>query len=619
MAELISWLTDRISIILGFESIELAQSFVDAAKIGGLDGLKQAATSMLGDTPETTALCEEVMARMQATTAAAPARPVPSSATPEPPVPAPADAPPAKSDRGLDADLRALEAGVKRTKGKKGKQGGKGKAGSSTAAPAAAAASAAKPEVNIAVHYGAGDATDALRTTQDAQHITTAVRAAGRAEAAAAAEFAGARSSRPSAAAASAGRAGAGATQWGTLVEAPSAPAWLPAGSGSVTEHGRWIATVPGQVFGPHQDQAGVHVEASGTAHDVSISRGQYCPCMGSVHEPLGNCTECGKIICALEAGKLCSFCGEPMAFAAGLGREAINKARKEALEGVGAEAAAELRAEGARAVFRALGDSDAMRRKEKLLRYDAQDVSRSAVYDDQADYWADSSSAFLSQEEREAAAAADAQRRAAMHERRQQRLNIMLSQGGLRVEAEQTADQAALANAFGLGAAAGGPDAISIGQLGSQPAAASTGARSVFTSDAGALLDMGHAAASATGGGQPLNAADVWSDINSQLRQQQSAAASQHRPGSLTPALRTAAQHDDPLAGLGVAGAQGSAAAQQAAVAGALPPDFWTVPLHPRRYAAACEGKLLPPATAADVAGARALAAAKRSAAAAC
>jgi hypothetical protein len=56
--------------------------------------------------------------------------------------------------------------------------------------------------------------------------------------------------------------------------------------------------------------------------------RGQFCACMATKHRCLGNCINCGKIICEAEADRYCTFCNAELPFASNLSIEQLVKLR---------------------------------------------------------------------------------------------------------------------------------------------------------------------------------------------------------------------------------------------------------------------------------------------------
>jgi len=80
-------------------------------------------------------------------------------------------------------------------------------------------------------------------------------------------------------------------------------------------------------------------------------------------------------------------------------------------------------------AFFVSLGDSalkdEAWKHKERLLRYDREFAQRTVILDDQADYYNDTTSAWLTEEEQEVAANNEHQRYDDIHKRKKMQLNL--------------------------------------------------------------------------------------------------------------------------------------------------------------------------------------------------
>ena len=188
----------------------------------------------------------------------------------------------------------------------------------------------------------------------------------------------------------------------------------------------------------------------------------------------LTNCLNCGKIICNMEAGKTCTFCTLPLDNVGPMSKKAIAIKRNEAQAagdkcdcevvrlrggadsslplllvrfaqahgGLTFEELEEQKQSAARAAHekalahkvcvcvyaRMVGVNDVADIshlrcwQNKLLRYDRTAAARTRVYDDQADYFADSSSSWLSGAERKRAEAADKRRQRDMHTRKEVR-----------------------------------------------------------------------------------------------------------------------------------------------------------------------------------------------------
>eukprot|EP01138_Halocafeteria_seosinensis_P009411 gb/GECG01009617.1/.p1 GENE.gb/GECG01009617.1/~~gb/GECG01009617.1/.p1 ORF type:complete len:573 (+),score=103.80 gb/GECG01009617.1/:1-1719(+) len=192
-----------------------------------------------------------------------------------------------------------------------------------------------------------------------------------------------------------------------------------------------------GKVYGKNANVAGNSVGHNENDTSLEESRGEYCPCMATIHNLMGNCLECGKLICEREAAQLCSFCGNTLPWR--VSRKAITNARGRAAQ-LTRQYNEEIEHER-KLLFREQIDDDdnegvneAIRRKNQLLHYDQTSAERSHVYDDQADYFRDSTSAWLSEEEKETAKAKEEQRRQNLHERRQNKMSLEISGGNVSI-----------------------------------------------------------------------------------------------------------------------------------------------------------------------------------------
>lgn len=192
-----------------------------------------------------------------------------------------------------------------------------------------------------------------------------------------------------------------------------------------------------GQVFGKNADVAGNSVGHGDSDTPLEESRGEYCPCMATIHNLLGNCLECGKIICEREAAQLCSFCGNTLPWRAS--RRAIANARGRAAN-VTREYKDQIEQEQ-KLLFREQDNEaedeslhEAIRRKNQLLHFDQTSAERSHVYDDQADYFKDSSSAWLSESEKAEALRKDQERMQNLHERRPNQISLNIDGGNVSV-----------------------------------------------------------------------------------------------------------------------------------------------------------------------------------------
>ena len=121
------------------------------------------------------------------------------------------------------------------------------------------------------------------------------------------------------------------------------------------------------------------------------------CGCFGTVHKPLTNCLHCGRIACEIEGCGFCGFCGY-----------LIEKV-----------ALAERNRDG---TF-----DKALLHKERLLKFDREFTERTHVYDDQADYFSNTTSTWLDERERNDAEEKDEARRKDIHERKKHTLTLDL------------------------------------------------------------------------------------------------------------------------------------------------------------------------------------------------
>ena len=73
----------------------------------------------------------------------------------------------------------------------------------------------------------------------------------------------------------------------------------------------------------------------------------------------------------------------------------------------------------------RAFAKDTAWQHKERLLRFDREFARRTVVLDDQADYFRNQTSTWLTQEEQEEAFELESERQQKMHARQKQKLNL--------------------------------------------------------------------------------------------------------------------------------------------------------------------------------------------------
>ena len=104
----------------------------------------------------------------------------------------------------------------------------------------------------------------------------------------------------------------------------------------------------------------------------------RVCGCYGTRHKPLTNCLYCGRISCTHEGYDFCGFCGflvsPPQSSSSAGGGSTTNNTGKM---------------------------SESWLLKERLLRFDREFARRTEVVDDQEDYYANTTSTWLTEEEK--------------------------------------------------------------------------------------------------------------------------------------------------------------------------------------------------------------------------
>ena len=113
------------------------------------------------------------------------------------------------------------------------------------------------------------------------------------------------------------------------------------------------------------------------------------CGCFGSLHKPLTNCLYCGRISCAREGYDFCAFCG--------LQVEQVMEKSSDA----------------------------ATLHKNRLLRFDREFARRTVIFDDQADYFSNQTSTWLTEDEKDEAKEIESDRQKVLHTRKKQTLDI--------------------------------------------------------------------------------------------------------------------------------------------------------------------------------------------------
>lgn len=246
------------------------------------------------------------------------------------------------------------------------------------------------------------------------------------------------------------------ATQQRRATNSPAAPASTlaaPALKAAATE------LRPGSVGGGNSAAAGSTSEPVEPARPCARCCRLPAATGAEEHCLLGNCVQCGRIHCRAEADVVCIECGAPLQHHSGV-PVTHDLARRERLAAAEADArrerissaglpfappsvggARKANAAGAAGSSSSVGASTgaaetaasaadrpapsgdgsldaALAHRDKLLHFQATSAARTRVLDDQADYFTDSTSSWLSPEERAAAAKAAAAREAERNSR---------------------------------------------------------------------------------------------------------------------------------------------------------------------------------------------------------
>jgi NACalpha-BTF3-like transcription factor len=114
------------------------------------------------------------------------------------------------------------------------------------------------------------------------------------------------------------------------------------------------------------------------------------CGCFGTVHKPLTNCLYCGRISCKKEGYGYCPFCSNLIDV----------PSKNKSLD-------------------------SATLHKERLLKFDRDAARRTIIYDDQADYYSNSTSTWLSEDEQQFAKVKEDERQKELHCVKKQVMNL--------------------------------------------------------------------------------------------------------------------------------------------------------------------------------------------------
>lgn len=120
------------------------------------------------------------------------------------------------------------------------------------------------------------------------------------------------------------------------------------------------------------------------------------CGCFGTKYKAIANCLNCGRILCEKEGYGYCPHCGSLV--------EKVEPTTR-------------------------TGDREmdlATMHKERLLKFDREFTRRTVIYDDQSDYYSNSTSMWIDETERKVESQKDEERRQTIHERQKQTLDIV-------------------------------------------------------------------------------------------------------------------------------------------------------------------------------------------------
>jgi hypothetical protein len=124
--------------------------------------------------------------------------------------------------------------------------------------------------------------------------------------------------------------------------------------------------------------------------HEIPMTKSSppviTCGCFGIRHRPLINCLVCGRIVCELEGISDCIFCGNSI--------KEVGKLNEE------------------------VSQDAAWKQKELMVQFDREFARRTVVYDEQADYFSNSTSSWLTGKEREEETKKDEVKRKELHRR---------------------------------------------------------------------------------------------------------------------------------------------------------------------------------------------------------
>lgn len=149
------------------------------------------------------------------------------------------------------------------------------------------------------------------------------------------------------------------------------------------------------------------------------------CECMATEHKLVTNCTACGKIMCEMEGEGECFFCGSIVTRdGTVVAEEFVQVMRGEEAKETELDLSDKTLAQNAASLAKAISH------KNKLLKFAAMQEKRTAVIDDQADYYDFESNRWLDDKEREKKAEEAKRYEEAVEESKKHRITIDIGAG---------------------------------------------------------------------------------------------------------------------------------------------------------------------------------------------
>lgn len=146
----------------------------------------------------------------------------------------------------------------------------------------------------------------------------------------------------------------------------------------------------------------------------------EECSCQATQHPLVCNCTACGKIVCELEGEGECFFCGS---FVTKTGTQIAPEFLK-VMSGKGEEEDVDIK-EYYDQTHNEAGLSKAVAHKNKLLGFAKEQAHRTAIHDEQADYYDFQSNVWMNEEEKKRAKALAEDMERQLQQRKMHKISI--------------------------------------------------------------------------------------------------------------------------------------------------------------------------------------------------